>query len=221
MLVIKKIITIISSIVVSLLNCKIIFIFSSNGIGFDKDRRSSANKFNKLYIGYFQSYLFSDKAQVKSLYKIQKAPQALQVSTISEKLKVHSKVVVHVRRGDYLQEEDFGVLGIEYYSRAITYFRNLGFQQFLVFSDEPETAKVLFAGFKGIEIQVFEESDLSSSQIMEIMSHGAGFVIANSTFSWWAGYLKKDSLATVVAPKKWFAHKIDPNMLLPSDWVKV
>ena len=221
MLVFKKIITIISSIFVSLFNCKIIFIFSGNGIGFNNDRKSNANRFNKLYIGYFQSYLFSDEAQVKSLYKIQKTSQVSQVFTISEKLKVSDKVVVHVRRGDYLQEEDFGVLGIEYYSQAITYFTNLGFQQFLVFSDEPETAKVLFARFKGIKIQFFEELDLSSSQILEIMSHGAGFIIANSTFSWWAGYLKKDSLATVVAPNKWFAHKIDPNMLLPSEWVRI
>jgi hypothetical protein len=220
-LIFKKMVTIVSSAVISLLNREIILIFSGNGIGFDDNRNPSVNRFSKLFIGYFQSYLYSNEAQVKFLFKIQDASQALQVSAITEKLKIYDKVIMHVRRGDYLQERDFGVLGIEYYSHAISHFTSLGFRQFLVFSDEPEIAKELFTSFKGIDIQFFEEHDLSSSQILEIMTHGVGLIIANSTFSWWAGYLRKDSLATVVAPNKWFAHKSDPNMLLPSEWVRI
>ena len=220
-LIIKKMITIISCVLISLFNRKIILISSGNGIGFDNSRKPSARRLNTLFIGYFQSYLYSDEIQIKLLFKLHNASQALQVSVISEKLKIYDKVIVHVRRGDYLQEKDFGVLGMEYYSHAISYFTNLGFRQFLVFSDEPEIAKNLFAKSKGIEIQFFEVSNLSSSQILEIMSRGAGFIVANSTFSWWAGYLKKDVFATVVAPNRWFAHKSSPNMLVPSEWVRI
>ena len=43
------------------------------------------------------------------------------------------------------------------------------------------------------------------------------FVIANSTFSWWAANLSiNDSL--ILAPNKWFRSAPDPADLVPPNW---
>ena len=41
---------------------------------------------------------------------------------------------------------------------------------------------------------------------MALMEQCRGFVLSNSTYSWWAQYLAKATDKLVLAPKKWYAH---------------
>jgi len=67
----------------------------------------------------------------------------LNVAAIIEKLpfafnyvKKNGCVSIHVRRGDYLIEPEFPVLGIYYYYQAISFFIEKGYTKFFVFSDD-------------------------------------------------------------------------------------
>ena len=44
-----------------------------------------------------------------------------------------------------------------------------------------------------------------------------GFVVSNSTYSWWAQYLAKATDKLVLAPEKWYAHTKKSALYLP-DW---
>jgi hypothetical protein len=50
------------------------------------------------------------------------------------------------------------------------------------------------------------------------MRYGSSYIIANSSFSWWGAYLRKNQNAPVYAPNKWFKGMDDPDQLLPPDW---
>jgi hypothetical protein len=218
---IRKVVVFISNLIISLFNRKIILLLLGNGIGYDKKLTKRIRKSNYLIIGYFQSYLFFNEKLATSIFQLNDISKAAKISEIIYNFNIREKVIIHVRRGDYVLEEDFGLLGLDYYSKAISHFKNIGFKDFIIFSDEVAAAKELFCNFRGINIEYFEELNLSSCETLELMSSGAGLVIANSTFSWWAGYLKKNSKAIILAPKKWFFKKSDPNLLIPNQWVRI
>ena len=52
---------------------------------------------------------------------------------------------------------------------------------------------------------------------MALMEQCRGFVLSNSTYSWWAQYLAKTSDKLVLAPEKWYAHTKKSALYLP-DW---
>jgi len=218
---IKKVVAFISNIIISLFNRKIILLLLGNGIGYDKKLSKRVRISNHLIIGYFQSYLFFNEKLATSIFQFNDTSKAAKVIEIIYNLNIREKIIIHVRRGDYVLEDNFGLLGLDYYSKAIAHFKNIGFKDFIVFSDEVTAAKELFCNFKDINMEYFEEPNLSSCETLELMSSGAGLVIANSTFSWWAGYLKKNSKAIILTPSKWFLKKSDPNMLIPNQWVRI
>lgn len=48
------------------------------------------------------------------------------------------------------------------------------------------------------------------------------FIIANSTFSWWASWLSESDNKIVIAPTKWYKEKkINKNaeVLILNDWI--
>lgn len=116
------------------------------------------------------------------------------------------QVAIHVRRGDYVNNPFYvDLMQTQYYSRAMDEFPNA---EFLVFSDDIEWCKnqTIFSGCEFSEGKT-EIEDLN------LMAGCRGIIMANSSFSWWAAYL---SNAKVIAPKAWYADKIDRTKLLSS-----
>jgi len=65
-----------------------------------------------------------------------------------------------------------------------------------------------------------ENIDNSSASTLEAMRFGRGYVIANSTFSWWGAYLSHTDHAEVIAPDPWFQGMDSPDSLIPRNWQK-
>jgi hypothetical protein len=53
------------------------------------------------------------------------------------------------------------------------------------------------------------------------MRLGEGYVIANSTFSWWGAYLSRSSNPLIIAPRPWFSKVESPRDLIPDSWLTI
>ena len=141
--------------------------------------------------------------------------------------------MLHVRRGDpnltdprgfkwsYTQCGDqHPVQPIEYYEKALAEFDDD--QPVIVFSDSPEWVKEQ-EFFADDRFLISENSD--NRVDMCLMSLCDDFIIANSSFSWWAAWLSNNSNKKVIAPVQWFGtgytKKNDTKDLIPDDWTRI
>lgn len=101
-----------------------------------------------------------------------------------------------------------------YYIDAIAKFPN---RKFLVFSDDIEFAKTYFEGDR------FAFDDTKDDvECLNRMASCSDFIIANSSFSYWAAWLSPSVGKKVIAPntEKWYFDKIE-RTVCPPDWIRL
>jgi hypothetical protein len=128
---------------------------------------------------------------------------------------------VHVRRGNYTQISSMGLAEDDYYRRAIHEVDlHSGGTPLVVFSDSPELAAQMPVFDNERTTFVTNPPEVAAIDVLQVMSDAAHLVIGNSTFSWWAAYLKDRPGRTVVAPRPWLDDKsFNERDLLPTDWI--
>jgi hypothetical protein len=174
---------------------------------------------NRIF-GSFQSWRYHanvfDKLKPKVRLPVLSEPTAWYIQ-LERELKTVRPTVLHVRRSDYLKKENafMGLLSENYYATVITSLNQD--KPIWVFSDDISLVKSEFRRL-GSKIDRWIEPPPESDpyESMLLMGLGSTLVIANSTFSLWAGMLAEES--TVVAPSKWFKCRTDPKDLLPASW---
>ena len=70
-------------------------------------------------------------------------------------------------------------------------------------------------------VRFVDDKNISSADLLQVMTLGHGFIIANSTFSWWGASLSENGRNRVVAPDKWFNLMDEPLDLIPSNWMRL
>ncbi len=144
-------------------------------------------------------------------------------------------VAVHIRRGDYLDSANAGLLGgictPQYYESAVRYLEKLegdadaGAIRFFIFSDDPEFAAAQSYGTKGQPVTVCDWNTGSDSMLdMMLMSRCRGLIAANSTFSFWGGRLNPESGSILIRPLRHRNNQIpDPSVMhgLWEGWVLI
>lgn len=157
-----------------------------------------------LLSGFFQSerYLTGAEARVRQWY--QPAPAiAERVDQLARTFPVDpaGMACIHVRRGDYLGERDglaHPTLGravpLEYYERALAALPP-GLK-FAVFSDDPDFTREHFRA-----LDPWISPGESGAVDMLLMARCRYMVTANSSLSWWAGWLNPRADKVVIAPK--------------------
>lgn len=126
---------------------------------------------------------------------------------------------IHVRRGDYLQQEQLnyhGVLPLDYYTKAISILKSEHENMtFIICSDDISWCK---ENFKGNEFVFIEgEKDIIDLFLMSKFKHN---IIANSTFSWWSAWLNQHPENKVIAPIYWFTDPVWDD-LYRENWIKI
>lgn len=110
-------------------------------------------------------------------------------------------VGVHVRRGDYVGSR-FDILTMEYYRRAVDWIReHTDGARFFLFSDDAAYAEEAFAWLERKTV-VAHNRGQDSFRDMQLMSLCRHNIIANSTFSTWAGLLNRTPGRCVVYPDR-------------------
>ncbi len=153
----------------------------------------------RIVIGsFFESEIFF-KAHAKNIKKIfsQRKTKTPFIKKHLREIKKCNSVAVHIRRGDFKNFPD-RIMPLTYYMQAMQKFSSLENVKFFVFSDDPEYVKSCFFNADNIVIV----SDVTATKLEEfyLMTQCKHFIIANSTFSWWAAYLCENPAAIVVAP---------------------
>jgi hypothetical protein len=160
------------------------------------------------YHGYFQSYRYLEEcrqALVQYLrFSVNHRARAEAMLFAYRRRFKGPLVSLHVRRGDYVQpgfEDVWGNLAADgYYERAMT---AIGSDvTYLVFSDDLAWCRQHFK----LEPMEFVDTDHCTS--LFLMTRCDVNIVANSTFSWWGGYL--NPTAEVYAPERWFGPAMSP-----------
>ena len=209
-----------TAIVLSVYFKKIVFPYSISGVGYT----SLSNQNNRnLLIGYFQSYRWMESASVSSqMHGLKLREESSEVDEYRNLAEIEVPLVVHIRLGDYKDEDAFGIPNIEYYRLAIKNQLQLNqYRKIWAFSDEPELAKDVLKDFDPELIRWIPEIANSTAQTFEVMRFGRGYVIANSSFSWWGAALSYNLGAPVIAPSPWFKKMKEPWYLIPAHWTRL
>ncbi len=102
-------------------------------------------------------------------------------------------VSIHVRRGDYVKNAFYvDLTKTDYYEKSMDLFPDA---EFLVFSDDVDFCRWFF---KGKQFTFCEEKD--EIKALNLMAGCKDNIIANSTFSLWAGILNPNPNKRVIAP---------------------
>lgn len=167
--------------------------------------------------GYFQNekYFMDSSEEIVRCFKFRE-DVILDASSIIEDF--DDSVSVHVRRGDYVnQQGHHPVQNSDYYQKALT---SIGSKKVFVFSDDIGWCRenLKFEGFN------FHFMDVKSPYVsMYLMSRCENNIIANSSFSWWAAWLNKNPNKKVIGPKLWFGVEMnkDTSDILPKEWISI
>lgn len=180
------------------------------------------NDADNLYIdGCFQTPIYFQKYRKELLkaitpnYEYSDCVKGL----FDEIYKVES-VAVHIRRGDFSKtrlDRYHYLLDNDYYIRAMDYIQeNIECPIFYFFSDDIHWVEERFGNNKNVQIVSIKEenSDITELMLMKACKH---IITANSTFSWWAAWLKEDDKAICIVPKKQYGN----IYMIPNNWIKM
>lgn len=167
-----------------------------------------------IYFGYYQSeaYFADYKEEIIKQFTIRKKYKLDFEKVLAEIKTMHKKVVIHVRRTDYLDYKYD--LPMNYFHEAIGQIDSE--DNFYIFiSDDPKFVEAEFGMIKNKFIstntEIIDFQFLMSADIC---------ILSNSSFSWWGAYLNPKH-PKVIVPQYWLGinEKIEyPVEVTPKSW---
>jgi hypothetical protein len=144
-------------------------------------------------------------------------------AAFARRLAAEDSVCVFVRRAEYLKLPLHGVMGAEYFRAAADVVRQrVRAPVFHVFSDDLDWCRDALPWMAPGTLVTHDLAGPKYGTYLQLMAACRHFIIANSTFGWWAAWLGGEPGATVVAPSRWFADAtIATQDLIPSTWMRL
>lgn len=176
-------------------------------------------------LGFFQSWrYFSDcgdeiRARISRLTR----PSDWYLAMCEKIQPGAGSIGLNVRRGDYLLPHVQKVHGLAtraFYERALALLRRIGLDgPVYLASDSLDTVRREFSGISEFRL-IDPPPGVHPLEVMLLLSRVDGLVIANSSFSWWAGFTGERPGQVVIAPRPWFTQVgFDASDLLPPHWL--
>ena len=193
----------------------------ADNVGFGSLTYSRASN-RDLVMGYFQSAAWISPEVLTELRNLEPRDRLSELEDYRKLALIEHPIVVHVRLGDYENEPGIGLLPFDYYLNGLNYLtEKMPESKIWLFSNDLEKAKRMFSSWNGIQISFIEDNWNSTSMTFELMRMGHAYLIANSTFSYWAALLSRTTSPTIIAPTPWFLNSTSPQGILPETWVAV
>jgi hypothetical protein len=200
-------------------------IYRQKGNGFDP---AVLELSDHVYLnGYWQNWRYFVDIQeiIRKEFTLRKA-LCPENQFLADEISHTTSVGIHVRRGDYVSNpvtnQFHGLCSLDYYNQAIKLLsQKVTDPHFYIFSDDPEWVEQnLKLNYPSTVIRNNRvERDYEDMYLMSQCQH---FIIANSSFSWWAAWLSPNSNKIVIAPEHWFkGESKNPIDHLPDTWIKL
>lgn len=115
---------------------------------------------------------------------------------------------IHIRRGDFIaMKETFGLLNLDWYEKNI--LRDL---PLIVATDDIEGSREIIDAL--MPAYVLDPEAYSAWETLGILASAQRLVMANSTFSWWAGFCSVQTGNVAIFPKPFYRSEPWKNDLL-------
>ena len=200
------------------------------GLGFDP-RMLELKVTRPIYLeGYWQHEAYFDGIRDALRAELtQRSAHDAQNLAMAERIRSHeSPVCLHLRRlhgvaagkdaKPLAQVSDWHHVETSYHQRAIDVMaQRVAKPHFFVFADYPDWARENVRTRHPVEFVAHNgpEQDYEDFWLMQQCRH---FIIANSTFSWWAAWLARSADKIVIAPDEAIGKMIQG---VPADWLRV
>ena len=166
--------------------------------------------------GYFQAAVMVDKNRLMLEEEIN-AELGFEKSALNRE----QDLVLHIRRGDTLEiSKNWGVLSVNYYLKQVDTNTPL-----VISVDDTKEIEVLRSNFPNATF--LSPENTTTWQTLKVLSEARTLIIANSTLSWWAAWVKSQKTPhTVYFPDSWrpgdhgtFENlRIDSALIVESDF---
>jgi len=190
----------------------------------DKENIFTENKNRYFFNGYWKdlNYINPTKEII-----IESLSKNLIIKNGFEESYDNKTALIHVRRGDFLRDER--QLNISYYEKSLDYMRSQNINKLHVFTDDKDWVlnQKLFESVEKIVSQKsgnekkFVERGINSIDDKEetiktfsSMLKYNNFVLSNSSFSFWAAFLKSTIKSKVTIPDPMFRNEERKNIYL-------
>jgi hypothetical protein len=186
---------------------------------------------NILMIGNFVSedYFFDIKDVIRKDFTRVSEPTEYAKGVSSEIASIiasgRQPVAVHIRRGDYVSEEEtnkfHGLLGAEYYANAMALARKLiDNPMFVFFSNDWQWVQ---DSYGAPDVVVTKPPDDSPPvEDMTLMRECHHHILANSGYAWWSAWLANHEGQIVIGPRPFLANREhNSEDILPREWISL
>ncbi len=184
---------------------------------------------------YFKD--FEDTIRKEFTLKAPMSKTALEVvqEIESDRQSGNIPVLICVRRGDYatnpVTQAYNGTKDLNWYKNVVEALRlRLGDDakkiSLWVASDDTAWVKnnLILTAADGIRIplHIISRPGLAAHEELVVVGSCSHFIIANSTFHWWAAWLSKTPDKIIIGPGKWLNNsKIKTTDVMPSEWIRM
>ena len=174
------------------------------------------------YSGYFQceKYFKEIEDEIRKEFTFRTIDDASLIKKRKEIEQYKCPVFINVRRGDYVTLDKNNTVhwlcNISYYQKAARFMKEkFPDCTFIAVSDEPEWLE------ENLKIDYPFKIYSSNTPYLDIYllqacKHG---ICANSSYSWWAGWLIENKDKVITAPDPWLDVGRDVD-IIPDNWVK-
>ena len=179
----------------------------------------------KFYVGGWHSekYFIDIKETIQNTFQFNLRKIGAENLKVLEQIKTTNSVSVHVRRGDFLDSNNYGKLGVvctlNYFLSAIEKMKSLVDQpHFFFFTNDGSWVKTHFSGHGYTLIDLNTKGD--SWKDMFLISNCSHHINSNGSFSWWSSWLNENREPIVIVPKNFLAN-IHFEDIYPENWIQL
>lgn len=174
--------------------------------------------------GYFQSwkYFHSHQKEIRQVFKWKEDFKAQCRGNLAPLFTINKPIIaIHVRRGDYIGNENYHNLPLNYHLLALeTHFPDwMDGYNVIVFSDDVKWCKTYFSGEN-----IYISEGRNNIEDLCLMSQCSHFILSNSSYSWWAAYLADVPGHHIIRPSQLFEGPLkkvnDPKDFWPPEWAE-
>jgi len=182
---------------------------------------SALSLVNHNFVGYWQyvDIYLPIVSQLQEKFRVIEDYHTEKYYNLCKRITSEESIAIHVRRGDYLTTPGFATVPLKYYFEAIGKVSG----NLFIFSDDISWCKSVFKQIYFSNKVTFV--DIEEYLALDLMSLCNHTIIANSSFSSWAGFLNPHVDKIVIYPDKWTPteteRSLEKKSHMPKNWIRL